>query len=74
MIMEIATVIDDGESQTVRLPKGIHLPTPTVAVRVEGKSVVLEPFGTQNWAEGFFDSIHITDPAFTRPELGTLTC
>jgi virulence-associated protein VagC len=68
--METATVIDEGECQTVRLPKGFHIATPTVSVRHEGETIVLEPLQTKAWPEGFFDSIHITDPAFSRPNQG----
>ena len=70
--METATVIFEGVCQTVRLPKGVHLPTETVFVRQEGETVVLEPARPKTWPEGFFDSIHITDPAFVRPEQGQL--
>jgi hypothetical protein len=63
-IMETATVSHDGEYQTVRLP--------TVGVRHEGESIVLEPLKPKAWPEGFFDSIHISDPAFVRPEQGQL--
>ena len=70
--MDTATVIHDGEWQTVRLPKGFYLSTPTVRVRQEGESIVLEPLKPQSWPEGFFDSIHISDPAFVRPDQGKL--
>ena len=30
------------------------------------------PFDPKSWPEGFFDSIHITDPAFDRPEQSQL--
>jgi virulence-associated protein VagC len=69
--METATVISEGEFQTVRLPKGIHLPK-TVFVRQDGESVVLEPAKPKTWAKDFFESIHITDPSFERPEQGQL--
>ena len=70
-IMETATVIVEGDRQTVRLPKSIHLPK-EVFVRQEGESVVLEPAKPKTWPKGFFESIHITDPAFTRPDQGQL--
>ena len=70
--MKTATVITEGETQTVRLPKGFHLPTPTVHVRQEGEAIVLEPVKPSAWPVGFFDEIHISDPAFTRPDQGTL--
>jgi virulence-associated protein VagC len=69
--METATVILEGDRQTVRLPKSVHLPS-EVFVRQEGEAVVLEPTKPKTWPEGFFDSIHITDPAFNRPEQGQL--
>ncbi len=70
--METATVIHEGECQTVRLPKGFHISTPTVGVRREGEAIVLEPMKPHTWSDGFFDSIHIADPAFSRPDQGQL--
>ena len=70
--METATVINEGECQTVRLPKGFHLSTATVGVRQDGESIVLEPLKPKAWPEGFFDSIHIRDPSFVRPDQGQL--
>lgn len=69
--METATVIDEGDRQTVRLPKSIHLPK-EVFVRQEGESVVLEPAKPKTWPKGFFESIHIKDPAFARPDQGQM--
>jgi len=69
--METATVTVEGDHQTVRLPKSVHLP-PTVFVRQDGESVVLEPAKPKTWPEGFFDSIRITDPTFERPEQGQM--
>ena len=68
--MATATVIHEGDCQTVRLPKGFHFSTTTVVVRHEGEAIVLEPLKPKIWPEGFFDSIHITDPAFSRPDQG----
>jgi len=65
--VETATVIIEGDRQTVRLPKSVHLP-PTVFVRQDGDAVVLEPAKSKTWPEGFFDSVHIPDPSFERPE------
>lgn len=70
--METATVIREGECQTVRLPKGFHISTPKVGVRHEGEAIVLEPLRPITWPPGFFDSIHIADPAFARPDQGHL--
>ena len=69
--METATVILEGDCQTVRLPKSVHLPR-NVFVRQDGESVVLEPAKPKTWPPGFFDSIRITDPAFERPQQGQL--
>jgi virulence-associated protein VagC len=70
--METATVICEGEWQTVRLPKGFHISTPTVGVRHEGQAIVLEPMKPKVWPDGFFDSIYIDDPAYSRPNQGQL--
>jgi virulence-associated protein VagC len=69
--METATVTVEGDRQTVRLPKSVHLPS-TVFVRQAGDAVVLEPAKPKTWPDGFFESIHVTDPAFERPEQGQL--
>jgi tRNA(fMet)-specific endonuclease VapC len=69
--METATVTVEGDHQTVRLPKSVHLPS-TVVVRQDGDTVVLEPVRPKTWPERFFDSIHVSDPAFGRPEQGQL--
>ena len=70
--METATIILEGECQTVRLPKGFHLSATTVGIRHDGEAIVLEPLKPKAWPAGFFDSIHITDPAFSRPDQGQL--
>jgi virulence-associated protein VagC len=70
--METATFIQEGEGQTVRLPKGFRLSTTTVGVGHEGEAIVLEPLKPSAWPEGFFDAIRITDPAFSRPDQGVL--
>ena len=70
--METATVILENGLQTVRLPKGFHLSTPTVSVRHDGEAIVLEPLKAKSWPERFFEFIHIRDAAFVRPPQGTL--
>ena len=69
--METVTVTIEGDRQTVRLPKSVHLPS-TVYVRQDGEAVVLEPAKAKSWPQDFFDSIRIIDPAFERPEQGQL--
>jgi virulence-associated protein VagC len=70
--MATATVTTEGDVQTVRLPKGYHLPTPTVQIRHEGDGIVLEPLKPRAWPPDFFEQIRITDPSFARPEQGIL--
>ncbi len=69
--METAKVIREGDHQTIALPKSVNLPS-TVSVRKEGDAVVLEPLKSKTWPSGFFDSIHVSDPAFKRPSQGQL--
>jgi virulence-associated protein VagC len=64
--METARVTLEDGRQTVRLPKTVHLPS-LVLVRQNGESVVLEPARAKTRPEGFFESIHISDPTFNRP-------
>jgi virulence-associated protein VagC len=70
--METATVVLEGDHQTVHLPSGYNLPMPRVGVRQEGESIVLEPIKPKAWPPGFFEEIHIQDEAFERPDQGPL--
>ena len=56
--------------QTVKLPDEFHFNVDTVSIRREGDAVILEPVKSATWPPGFFDSIHIDDPAFTLPDQG----
>ena len=58
--------------QVICLPEEFRLPGSQVSVRREGNGVVLEPIGRTAWAPGFFEAIHISDPAFQRPEQGEI--
>jgi virulence-associated protein VagC len=69
--METATVTVEGERQTVRLPKSVHL-SATVLVCQAGEAVILDPAKARTWPEGFFDPINVTDLAFERPARGRL--
>ena len=40
--------------------------------RAEVVRFVLEPIKSKTWPVGFFDAIHIADPAFVRPAQGEL--
>ena len=70
--METATVILEDDCQSVRLPKGFHIPASTVFIRHEGENIVLEPMKPKTWPSGFFDAIRIADTAFARLEQGPL--
>ena len=70
--MDTARVTREGDHQIVSLPRGVSLPTGTVSVRQEGEAVILEPVRAAAWPEGFFEEIHISDPAFERPAQGQL--
>jgi virulence-associated protein VagC len=65
--VETTTVILEGDWQTVRLSKSVRLPV-IVFVRQDGESVVLEPAKLKTWPKGFFESTHIADPTFERPQ------
>lgn len=56
--------------QAVKLSEEFRFADATVWVRKEGEAVILEPFKSNTWPDGFFDKIHIDDPAFVRPPQG----
>ncbi len=70
--MTTTHVIQDGDTQVVRLPSGFGFATEEIAIRREGETVILEPLKPTVWPEGFFESIRIDDPAFTRPRQGIM--
>ena len=70
--MDTATIKLEGDCQTVVLPKGYRLPPPVASVRHEGDAIVLAPPKPEKWPAGFFETIHITDPAFARLPQGGL--
>jgi antitoxin VapB len=47
--METATVITEGQSQTIRFPEGFRIPTAEVYLRRIGQSIVLIPKGINPW-------------------------
>jgi virulence-associated protein VagC len=70
--MKTAKVIRIHESQAVTLPDEFRFEGDVVSIRREGEAVILEPVRSTAWPPGFFDRIRIEDPAFTRPEQGTV--
>jgi len=69
--MKTTDVISINGRQVVAMPDGYCFSDATVSIRREGDAVILEPLKTGSWPLGFFESIRIDDPAFTRPRQGT---
>jgi len=70
--MKTADVIETNRGQAVHLPDEFRFRTSRVSVRRQGDAVVQEPLRPDCWPDGFFDAIHIDDPAFVRPEQGPM--
>jgi virulence-associated protein VagC len=68
--MHTVEIIETSEGQTLRLPDEYRFNAPSVSIRKEGESVILEPIHPSSWPEGFFEAIRIDDPAFARPPQG----
>lgn len=69
--MVTTEVLQNGDSQIVRLPAGFQFAGREVAIRRQGDAVILEPIHSATWPTDFFDRIRIDDPAFERPHQGT---
>jgi virulence-associated protein VagC len=70
--MTTTQIFQTGDGQAARLPRGFEFADKEVAIRREGNAVVLEPIKASVWPEMFFERIHIVDPAFRRPDQGTM--
>jgi hypothetical protein len=70
--MNVTEIVRAGGSQFVKLPKEFHLAGDAVSIRRQGEAIVLEPAKPATWPPGFFDQIHIDDPAFARPPQGQM--
>jgi virulence-associated protein VagC len=70
--MTTAHVFQNGDSQMVRLPVGFEFETSEVVIRREGDAVIFEPMKSRAWTKDFFEQIRILDPAFSRPDQGTM--
>ena len=66
------TLLTNGRSQAVRIPKELRFEGREVSIRRLGDGVLLVPVKASTWPEGFFKSIRIDDANFTRPEQGEL--
>ena len=70
--MQTVEIVETSHGQAVPLPEEFRFATTTVSIRREGDAVILEPIKPAHWPEGFFDAIHIEDPAFARPDQGSI--
>lgn len=66
-LMSTATVKLEKGHCTVHLPPEISVPEGEVSVRLDGKTLVLEPLKKEQWPADFFEAIHISDETFVRP-------
>jgi virulence-associated protein VagC len=72
LLMKLAEILRKDGCQLVKLPDEFQLDGNTVSIRRQGDSLILEPIRSSEWPPGFFDRIHIDDPAFVRPPQGDL--
>jgi virulence-associated protein VagC len=63
---------DKAGTQSVTLPSEFRFDVATVTIRKVGDAVILEPVKASSWPDGFFQDIRIDDPAFCRPDQGTM--
>ena len=66
--MTTAKLFQHGGSQAVRLPKEFRFDGAEVLIRREGNTVVLEP--SDDWPEGYFESLGKLSADFKRPKHG----
>lgn len=64
-----AKVFKSGNSQAVRLPKEVRFPPQTheVAIRREGRRIILEPLEAEEWPETFWEAFGGMPKGFSRP-------
>ena len=70
--MTTADIIHIAGTQAIKLPPDIHFEGDQVSIRRAGNAIVVEPLAPAAWPDGFWETIHISDPAFTRPAQGQL--
>ena len=70
--MKTAQVISFDGEQAVKLPAEFRVSSDALSIRKDGDAIILEPLKALDWPEGFFDEIHIDDPAFARPPQGQM--
>ncbi len=70
--MKTVEIKETATGQSVALPAEFRFETPTVSIRRDGAAVILEPIKPSFWPPGFFEAIQIGDPAFCRPDQGSM--
>ncbi|HEX7379109.1 MAG TPA: hypothetical protein VF278_18445 [Pirellulales bacterium] len=70
--MKTAQVIRLKGRQAIQLPPEFTVCVDAFAIRKDGDTIILEPIKAANWPAGFFEEIHIEDPAFARPHQGDM--
>ena len=70
--MKTAQVISFDGQQAVKLPPEFSVSADALSIRKDGEAIILEPIKATQWPEGFFEEIHIDDPAFCRPSQGQM--
>ena len=70
--MNTAQIIELEGEQAVKLPREFRFSGGIISIRKEGEAIILEPLKGGSWPEGFFESIRIDDPAFSRPAQGQM--
>jgi virulence-associated protein VagC len=71
-VMKTVEILKTSSGQAVPLPEEFRFDTPTVSIRRQGDAVILEPVKPARWPEHFFEDIRIDDPAFERPNQGSM--
>lgn len=66
------TILDTDQGQAIVLPHDFRIAGDRAALRRAGDAIILEPLKDTQWPAGFFESIRIEDPNFTRPNQGEL--
>ena len=70
--MNIIEIVETNHGQTLNLPAEFRLAARTVTIRRVGNAILLEPIKPTEWPASFFEDIHIDDPAFVRPDQGSM--
>jgi hypothetical protein len=65
--MIVAEVVRTDGAHLVKLPERFQGEGDPLSIRRQGDAIILEPSKATVWPPGFFEQIHIDDPAFIRP-------